>query len=65
MRILEFIDAETGKEFAIPARSFIRVNELENEERCEVWYEEAGRVASQIVNDRYEGVVLQLEREDD
>ena len=60
MKLLEFTDAETGNKFVVPEARVIRVNQLEHEERCEVFYEEAGRIARQIVHESWDAIKVKL-----
>jgi len=54
--MLEFTDAFTGKRFTLPITRLVRVNEVENEERCEVVYEELNHICTVTVQESYEMV---------
>jgi hypothetical protein len=60
MRLLEFTDAETGNKFSVPEGSITRIDQLENESRCKVWYREGDGLSAQVVDESYDAVKVRL-----
>ena len=60
MKLLEFTSAETGNKFSVPESAVTRIDQLENENRCKVWYLEGKGVSAEIVQESYDAVKAKL-----